>query len=123
MHFNAIVVETDINEYTANVFFADPETNPDEPSVLMFSLPIDFEGGNYYFEINDQSQGTYGNLEAVNLTRNSIAIRLSDEAVAEFGNEDLREVQVAFEIDDALYQSVLETMKRIFDGFGVLKVS
>ena len=121
MQFKAIYIEPYTNSTTANVLFADPETDPDQPSVLSFSRPIDFEGGNYYFEINDQSQGMYGGLDSVRMSRNQIEVRLGDTAVTKFDNEDLREVRVEFEIDDLLYQTALETMKRIFAGFDVFQ--
>lgn len=124
MQFKATYVEPYTNSTTANVMFADPETNPDEPSVLSFSRPIEpgFEDSNYYFEINDQSNGSYGGLEMVRLTRNSIEIRLEQRVVEKFKEEDFREVQIEFNVDDTVYQSVLETMKRIFNGHDVFEV-
>ena len=61
MKFNTTYIEPYTNSSTANVMFADPETNPDQPSVLSFSRPIEpgFEDSAYYFEINDQSYGSY----------------------------------------------------------------
>lgn len=62
MKFIAAYVEPYTNSATANVMFANPETNPDEPSVLFFLSPIEpgFEDSAYYFEVNDQSYGSYG---------------------------------------------------------------
>lgn len=124
MQFKATYIEPYINSTTANVMFADPETNPDEPSVLSFSRPIEpgFEDSNYYFEINDQSNGSYGGLEMVRLMRNSIQVRLEESVVEKFKEEDFREVQIEFNVDDKVYQSVLETMKRIFNGHDVFEV-
>lgn len=117
MKFTAIVVEPYTNSTTANVIFADPETNPDQPSVLMLSRAVDIKDSAYYFEINDQSQGSYGGLESVKFSRSSIEIHLSDEAVEKFVNEDLREVRADFEIDEELYRSTLDTLRTIFSGF------
>lgn len=124
MKFKATHIEPYTNSTTANVLFADPETNPDQPSVLSFSRPIEpgFEDSAYYFEINDQSYGSYEGLEYARLTRNSMEIRLEPETVEKFGEEDFREVRVDFEIEDDVYQSVLKTMQRIFSGSGVLQI-
>jgi hypothetical protein len=98
--------------------FADPETNPDQPSVLSFSRPIEpgFEDSNYYFEVNDQSYGSYGGLVAVTLTRNSLKVLLEDRVVEKFGEDDFREIQVEFDVKDEVYQTVLTTLQRIFAG-------
>ena len=124
MKFSATYIEPYTNSVTANVMFADPETNPDQPSVLSFSRPIEpgFEDSAYYFEINDQSYGSYMGLESVKLSRNSIEIRLEPGTVEKFGEEDFREVRVEFDVKDIVYQSVLETMQRIFKGHDVFKV-
>ena len=123
MKFTAIVVEPYTNSTTANVLFADPETNPDEPSVLSFSRPIEpgFEDSAYYFEINDQSYGSYEGLESVRVSRNRLEVRLTRKVVEKFGVEDFAEVQVEFDVDDELYQSVLETLQRIFEGFDIFQ--
>jgi hypothetical protein len=123
MKFTAVVVEPYTNSTTANVLFADPETNPDEPLVLSFSRPIEpgFEDSAYYFEINDQSYGSYEGLEAVRVSRNRLEIRLTRKVVEKFGVEDFAEVQVEFDVDDELYQSVLETLKRIFEGTDIFQ--
>ena len=65
MKFTATYIEPHTNSVTANVLFADPETDPDQPSVLLFSRPIEpgFEDSAYYFDINDQSYGSYMGLE------------------------------------------------------------
>ena len=125
MQFTATYVEPHTNSITANVMFADPETNPDQPSVLSFSRPIEpgFEDSNYYFEINDQSNGSYGGLEMIRLTRSSIEVRLEPRIVEKFGEEDFREVRAEFNVTDEVYQSVLETIKRIFDGYDILQVA
>ena len=119
MKFTAIVVEPYTNSTTANVLFADPETNPDEPSVLSFSRPIEpgFEDSAYYFEINDQSYGSYMGLESVKLSRNSIEIKVEPGVVEKFGEADFAEVSVEFEADDETYQAILETLRRIFKGY------
>ena len=125
MQFTATYVEPHTNSITANVMFADPETNPDQPSVLSFSRPIEpgFEDSNYYFEINDQSNGSYGGLEMIRLTRSSIEVHLEPRIVEKFGEEDFREVRAEFNVTDEVYQSVLETIKRIFDGYDILQVA
>lgn len=119
MKFNATYIDAYANSTTANVMFADPETDPDQPSVLSFSRPIEagFEDSAYYFEINDQSYGSYMGLESVKLSRNSIEIRLEQRVVEKFGKKDFLNVRVEFEVDDALYQSVQTTLKRIFQGY------
>lgn len=40
MKFTAAYTDAYTNSTTANVMFADPETDPDQPSVLSFSRPI-----------------------------------------------------------------------------------
>jgi hypothetical protein len=117
--FTATYIEPYANSTTANVMFADPETNPDQPSVLSFSRPIEpgFEDSAYYFEINDQSYGSYMGLEYVKLSRNSVEVRLESRVVEKFGVEEFAEVTVRFEVDDAKYQAILENMRRIFKGY------
>ena len=122
MEFTALYVEASADEAIANVLFADPETNPDEPSVLMFSRSIEFADSAYYFEINDQSQSHYGGLQSVHLTRNHLTVTLQPEVVAEFGNEALATVQVDFDVDDPTYASLLDTLKKIFAGDEVFVV-
>ena len=122
MKFTAIYVESNINTATANVIFADPETNPDQPAVLMFSRSIEFQDSAYYFEINDQSYGSYGGLTLVQISRNSIKVQLEPSVVKDFGDENLAQVQVEFSLDDKTYQSVLDTLRYIFANDDVLAV-
>lgn len=120
MKFTATYVEANTNTAIANVLFADPETNPDEPLVLMFSRSIEFQDSTYYFEINDQSYGRYGGLTMVQISRNSIEIHLEPDVIKDFGDENFAEVQVEFTIDDKTYQSILDTLKNIFANNTVL---
>ena len=122
MKFTATYVRSSTNTATANVMFADPETNPDEPSVLLFSRSIEFQDSSYYFEINDQSYGSYGGLTLVRISRNSINVRLESYTVDEFGDENLSDVQVEFNIDDNAYQTVLDTLRNIFANENILVV-
>ena len=122
MKFVATYVRSSTNTATANVMFADPETNPDEPSVLLFSRSIEFQDSSYYFEINDQSYGSYGGLTLVRISRNSINVQLEPYTVEDFGDENLSEVQVEFNIDDKIYQSVLDTLRKIFANENILVV-
>lgn len=119
MQFKATYVDSYTNSTTANVMFADPETNPDQPFVLSFSRPIEpgFEDSAYYFEINDQSYGSYGGLNLVRLSRNSIEIKVEPYVVEKFEVEDFAEASVQFEVDEKKYQDILENMRRIFKGF------
>ena len=119
MKFTATYIDAYTNSTTANVMFADPETDPDQPSVLSFSRPIEpgFEDSAYYFEINDQSYGSYQGLESVKLSRNNLEIRLEQGVMEKFGVEDFSEVTAHFDVDDAKYQAILEQMRRIFKGF------
>jgi|GEM_PF-1741707 hypothetical protein len=122
MKFTATYVESNTNTATANVMFADQETNPDQPSVLMFSRSIEFQDSAYYFEINDQSYGSYGGLRSVRVSRNSIKVHLEPSVVKDFGDENLAQVQVEFTLDDNTYQSVLDTLRYIFANDNVLAV-
>lgn len=117
MKFTASVIEPYANSTTANMLFADPDTNPDAPSVLSFSRAIDIPNSAYYFEINDQSYGSYEGLEYVKLSRENVEIRASDKVIEKFGMEDFREVQVNFEADEEMHQSILTMMRKIFEGF------
>lgn len=123
MKFTASVVEPSTNQTTANVIFADPETNPDEPPVLMLSRAIDIPDSAYYFEINDQSNSSYGGLESVQVSRNRLEVKLRRELVEKFGNEDFANIEIQFDADDELYQVALETLQKIFDGYDVLEVN
>lgn len=119
MKFTASYIDAYANSVTANVLFADPETDPDQPSVLSFSRPIEtgFEDSAYYFEINDQSYGSYGGLTSIRLSRNSIEVKVEPALVEKFEVEDFAELSVQFEVDDEKYQAILENMRRIFKGF------
>lgn len=123
MKFTATYIDAYANSITANVMFADPETDPDQPSVLSFSRPIEpgFEDSAYYFEINDQSNGSYGGLESVRLTRNSIEVRLEARVVEKFGDEELAEVRVEFDVDDQKFEAVSTHLRRIFNGFDIFQ--
>ena len=122
MKFTAVYVEPSIGSAVANALFADPESNPDKPSVLMLSRAIDIPDSAYYFEINDQSNSSYGGLESVKLSRNSLTVKLSPETVEEFGNEDFAEIEANFDIDDELYAEVLNAVKKIFEDENILTI-
>lgn len=119
MKFNASYIDAYANSTTTNVMFADPETDPDAPSVISFSRPIEpgFEDSAYYFEINDQSYGSYMGLESVRLSRTRLEVRVEADTVADFGEADFAEVSVQFDVEDEKYQAVLENMRRIFKGY------
>ncbi len=122
MKFIARYLEPSIGTVTANMLFADPETNPDEPAVLLFSRTVEFENTAYYFEINDQSNSSYGGLEEVRLARNTVHIRVAPPVVAKFGDEDFAEVHVTFEADAELYAEILKTMRVIFANANILVI-
>jgi hypothetical protein len=122
MKFTAFVVEPDKTEKVATLIFADPETDSDEPAVLMFSRAIDIPDGNYYFEVNDQSNSSYGGLESVRVSRNKLQVKLMREVVEEFGVDDFENLDIEFDVDDEMYQSVLDSLKTIFDGHDILKI-
>jgi hypothetical protein len=122
MKFMASIVEADINNNIANLLFADPETDPDMPSVLSFSKAMDIKDSDYYFEVNDQSNSSYGGLEAVRLSRGKIEVKLKQELVDKFGEEDFLNIEVGFDADEKTFQSIVETLHKIFDGHGVLEV-
>ena len=122
MKFTAFIIEPDTNEQVANLIFADPDTNPDEPSVLMFSRAIDIPDSVYYFEINDQSNSSYEGLESVRLSRTKLEVKVKREIVEKFGNEDFLNIEVQFNADDEMYQVIVETLKTIFNGFDILEV-
>lgn len=60
-------------------------------------------------------------MKSVKLARNSIEARLEEYLVENFGGEDFREIRAEFNVKDEVYQSVLETMKRIFQGHDILQ--
>lgn len=122
MKFTAIYIESDINDVIANVLFADPETNPDEPSVLMFSRAVEFADSSYYFEVNDQSYGSYGGLDSVKISRDKIEVCLQPELVTQFGEADFARIEAEFDVDDETYQSMLDILQKIFANDDVLLV-
>lgn len=122
MKFTATVIEPDVNEQVANLLFADPETNPDEPSVLMFSRAVEFEDSDYYFEVNDQSNSSYGGLESVRVSRNRLEVKLKRELVEKFGDEDFGQIEVQFDVDDEMYQTVVETLQKIFETSNIFEI-
>lgn len=119
MKFTASYIDAYTNSVTANEMFADPETDPDQPSVLSFSRPIEpgFENSAYYFEINDQSYSSYGGLTSVRLSRNSIDIKVEVGLVEKFEVEDFAEISVQFEVDDEKFKAIRENLRRIFKGY------
>ena len=119
MQFNATYIDAYTTTVTANVMFADPETDPDQPSVLSFSRAIEkgFEDSAYYFEINDQSCSSYGGLKSVRVSRNKIELSLEEQIVEKFEVEEFAEVTVDFDVDDSKFQSILENLRRIFKGY------
>lgn len=122
MKFTAIYIESDINDVIANVLFADPESNPDEPCVLMFSRAVEFADSRYYFEVNDQSYGSYGGLDSVKIARDRIEVCLQPELVAQFDEADFARIEVEFDVDDETYQSMLVILQKIFANDDVLLV-
>jgi hypothetical protein len=122
MNFIASIVEAETNDQIANLLFADPETDPDMPAVLSFSRAIDMKDSDYYFEINDQSTSSYGGLEQVRVSRGKLEVKLDPELAAKFGDEDLLNIEVQFDVDDESFQTILETLHKIFDGHDILEV-
>ena len=122
MKFIASIVEADTNSNIANLLFADPETDPNMPSVLSFSRAIDIKDSDYCFEINDQSNSSYGGLESVRLSKGKIEVKLKQELVDKFGNEDFINIEVQFDADEETFQGIVETLHKIFDGHDILEV-
>jgi hypothetical protein len=122
MKFIASIIETDTNNNIANLLFADPETDPDMPCVLSFSRAIDIEDSDYYFEVNDQSNSSYGGLEAVRLSRGKLEVKLAQELVDKFGEEDFLNIEAQFDLDDETFQRIVESLHKIFDGHDILEV-
>lgn len=120
MKFTAMYLEPRKDVSVANVLFADPETNPDEPLVMLFSRAIDIADSSYYFEINDQSYGSYGGLKSVRLSRGSLEAHLEPEVVKKFGKKNFARVEIEFDIDDETYEAVVEVLSEIFAGDKVL---
>lgn len=122
MKFTASIVETESNDQITNLLFADPETDPDMPAVLSFSRAMDIKDSAYYFEINDQSNSSYGGLESARVSRDKIEVKLKQELVEKFGDEELLHVEVQFNVDGETYQGIVETLHKIFNGHDVLEV-
>jgi len=120
MKFTANYVEPYTNSITASVMFANTEENPDEPSFLSLQRPIEFEDSNYYFEINDQSYSRYGGLELVEFSRSQITVVLEQSSVEKFdGIEDFRNIQINFDISDAVFADIQSTLRNIFEGHDI----
>ena len=122
MKFTASIVEADTNNNIANLLFADPETDPDMPSVLSFSRAMDIENSDYYFEVNDQSNSSYGGLEVVRISRGKIELKLKQELADQFEDADFLNSEVQFDLEEEAFQAVLETLHKIFDGRDILQV-
>ena len=120
MRFTAICVESNMDGASANVLFADPEANPDEPLVLMLSHSVEFQDSRYYFEFNGQEYGRYGGLTLVQVSRDNLEVHLEPDVVKDFGGESFAEGQVNFDIDDKSFQSMADTLKTIFANSNVL---
>jgi hypothetical protein len=122
MKFIASIVEADTNDQIANLLFADPEADPDMPPVLSFSRALDIKDSDYYFEINDQSNSSYGGLELVQVSKGKLVVKLAQELAAKFGNEDYLNIEAQFEADEKTFQAIVETLHKIFDGHDILEV-
>ena len=123
MKFFASVVEADTNDRVANLLFADPETDPGMPAVLSLSRAVEFPDSTYYFEVNDQSNSSYGGLKSIQVSRDKIEVKLKQELVEKFGNEEFAHIEAQFEVEDKTFQGVVETLHKIFDGHDILQVS
>jgi hypothetical protein len=122
MKFIASIVEVDTNDQIANLLFANPETDPEMPSVLSFSRAIDIKDSDYYFEINDQSNSSYGGLELVRVSRGKLGVKLTQELAAKFGDDGFLNIEVQFDVDEEMFQSIVETLHKIFGGHDILEV-
>lgn len=120
MNFTAFYIEPRKDAAFAELLLADPETDPDAPSVLIFSRPIEFADSDYYFEVNDQFYGSYGGLELVQLSPNGLKVTLKPETVKKFGEEAFAQIDVAFEPDHDTYQTIVAVLSEIFAGSDVL---
>jgi hypothetical protein len=123
MRFTAVYVETSSDDKIANALFADPESNPDEPAVLSFSRAIEFADSAYYFEVNDQSYGSYEGVEKIWLTPSQLRVKVKPEVVEKFEQKDWAEITVDLELEEEQYQGVVETLQQIFAGTEVLQVA
>lgn len=120
MKFSAKYVEANADQI-ANALFADPETNPDQPRVLMFSRDLSIPNSAYYFEVNDQSYGSYRGLKLVQLSRDGIVAILEQELVEKFGEPDFARVEAMLKLDDKTYAKVKDVLEKIFALDNILK--
>lgn len=122
MKFTASIVEAETNAQIANLLLADPETDPDMPIVLSFSRAMDIPDSDYYFEINDQSNSSYGGLQLVRISNGKLEVKLTPQLATKFGNEDFLNIESRFDLDAVAFQGIVETLHKIFDGHEVLEV-
>ncbi len=122
MKFKAQVIEIDGGLPIANALFADPESNPDQPSVLMLSRDLSIKDSAYYFEVNDQSYGSYGGLVSVQLSRDGLVAELDPQLVKKFGEPDFSRIEVALKVNDKTYASIKDVLEKIFANEKILAV-
>lgn len=121
MNFKAKIVEVSADEI-ANALFVDPESNPDQPSVLWFSRDLTIKNSAYYFEVNDQSYGSYGGLVSVQLSRDGLVAELEPRLIKKFGEPDFARIEAALKVNDKTYASIKDVLEKIFANENILAV-
>ena len=117
MKFTAKDVELSIDQI-ANALFADPETNPDQPAVLMLSRDLSNPNSAYYVEVNDQAYGSYGGVKSARLSRKKLVVELEPKLAQKFGEPDFAVIEIVLHLDARQYAQVKDVLEKIFSAAG-----
>lgn len=113
LQFEAEAVE--IEENDLNILFVGFYA---EENYLTIQQSLDDEDASYHIERDDQSFGTYGGVEKLELSRDQIEVQLNEDGKSTL---DCNSVKVNFETDDETFELLTEKLKFIFGNFLTVK--
>jgi hypothetical protein len=115
LHYNFATVNQEDGVQT--VGFADDQFAPSQYLLFQRSLDKDLEGetDEIYIERNGQSQGIYGGVERLVLSRDHAFLLFSSETAVAIGTE--QEVNILFSVTDEEYQWLKAELEVIFGIF------
>lgn len=109
-------VASDEENGVLTVGFADDQFNTQEYLMIQNWLDAEAEGEDdeIYIEHNDQSQGTYGGVERLVLSRDHALLLLSPETAEVIDTE--QEVNIFFSATDEQFQQLKAGLEVVFAG-------
>ncbi|MCD9185114.1 MAG: hypothetical protein LUM44_01675 [Pyrinomonadaceae bacterium] len=89
-----------------------------EENYLMIQQSLEIENAAYHIERDDQSFGTYGGVENIELSRDQVDVRLNEDGKSAL---DCDGVIIDFETDDETFGLLTEKLKFIFGSSFTVK--